>query len=96
MKFLWFFYIGAGIDLIALLIAVGMMIGDSLKGYSGTNNPTMFTLCLGMAALQGLAFWLKSAGYLGWASALVWLPGIPLLGYGIIILLFIILRPDMK
>ena len=50
MKAIWFFYIGAGIDIIALLVAVIFMIDDSLKGRHATNNPMMFGLSLAMAA----------------------------------------------
>ncbi|MEZ4958331.1 MAG: hypothetical protein R2830_00805 [Saprospiraceae bacterium] len=56
MKSIWFFYIGAGIDLIALAAALLMMLSDLLKGTSGTNNPTMFTVFLLGAALVGGAF----------------------------------------
>jgi hypothetical protein len=91
-----FFFIGAGIDIIALLIAAGFMIGDALKGRHATNNPTMFLLVLGMAALIGAAFWLKHLGKLDAANALLWLPGIPLGGYVLMVLLFIILKPDMR
>jgi hypothetical protein len=96
MKVIHFFYIGAGIDLIALLVAVWMMVSDTLKGYSGTNNPTMFTVTFIGALLVGGAFLLKSAGYLKIANVLLWLPGTPLLLYGLFILLFIVLKPDMK
>jgi hypothetical protein len=96
MKAIWFFYIGAGIDIFALLIAVYFMVGDALKGISGTNNPTMLSVALLMAALIGVAFWLKSAGKLVAANILLWIPGLPLAGYGLMILLFIILKPDMR
>ena len=96
MKAIWFFYIGAGIDIIALLVAVIFMIDDSLKGRHATNNPMMFGLSLAMAALITGAFLLKNAGRIGFANTLLWLPGIPIAGYGLVMLLFIILKPDMK
>lgn len=96
MKALWFFYIGAGIDAIALLAAVIMMLQDSLKGYRGTNNPTMLLLTLIMAALIVGAFLLKKAGKIGFANALLWIPAVPLLAYGLMALMFIIFKPDMR
>ncbi len=96
MKSLFLFYLGAGIDLIALLIAVGMMLVDQLKGTRGTNNPTMLTACLILGAFIAAAFWLKSSGRAGLATGLVWVPGLPLAGYGLIILLFVVLKPDMR
>ncbi|MCB0518862.1 MAG: hypothetical protein H6577_21145 [Lewinellaceae bacterium] len=96
MKAIHFFNTGAAIDIIALLAAVWMMVSDSLKGYSGTNNPTMFMVTFIGALIVGGAFLLKSAGYLKIATALLWIPGTPLLLYGFFILLFIILKPDMR
>lgn len=96
MKSIWFFYIGLGVDAIALLIAVYFMLSDMLKGTRGTNNPTMFGLTLAMAALIVGAFLLKNAGKLGLANILLWVPGLPLAGYGLMILMFIIFKPDMR
>ncbi len=96
MKSIWFFYIGVGVDAIALLIAVYFMLGDMLKGTRGTNNPAMFGLTLAMAALIAGAFLLKNAGKLGLANTLLWVPGLPLAGYGLMILLFIFFKPDMR
>lgn len=96
MKSIWFFYIGLGVDAIALLIAVYFMFSDMLKGTRGTNNPTMFGLTLAMAALIAGALLLKNAGRLGLANILLWVPGLPLAGYGLMILLFIIFKPDMR
>lgn len=96
MKSIWFFYIGLGVDAIALLIAVYFMLSDMLKGTRGTNNPTMFGLTLAMAALIAGALLLKNAGRLGLANILLWVPGLPLAGYGLMILMFIIFKPDMR
>lgn len=38
---IWFFYIGAVVDIIAICVALYFILDDSLKGRSGTNNPTM-------------------------------------------------------
>ncbi len=92
----YLFHIAATIDIIALLIGVGMMVSDSLKGYSGTNNPTMFTAVAIVAGLTGAGFWLKSIGWLKLATTLVSIPAVPLGLYGVFVLLFIIINPDMK
>lgn len=92
----WLFYIGAGIDIIGLGIVAFMMLDDMLKDRRGTNNPTLLGLTLLVAALVAGAFFLKKSGKIGFANALLWLPATPLLLYGFFILLFIILKPDMK
>jgi hypothetical protein len=71
MKAIHFFYIGAVIDIIALLVAIVMMVSDSLKGTSGTNNSTMFMVTFIGALLVDGAFLLKSAGHLKTAAALL-------------------------
>ncbi len=90
MKAIWFFYIGATIDIIALLVALYFIIGDIAKGRSGTNNPIMFLMVFLMMVLIAGAFLLKNAGKVGAANSLLWLPGIPIAGYGLLVLLFII------
>jgi hypothetical protein len=96
MKGIHFFYIGAAIDIIAVLVALYFVLTDLNSPSGGTNNPTMYKALLAMAALIGGAFWLKSAGYTGWANVLLWIPGFPLAAYGLMILLFVIFKPDMR
>lgn len=91
-----FFYIGLIIDVIAWLIASGIMIDDKWNGRNGTNNSLMLVLVLAMAALLVGSFLLKRTGHLGMANSLVWLPGIPIAGYGLIVLIMIIGKPDFK
>ena len=93
---IWFFYIGAGIDIIGLCFAIYMMLDDMLKDRHATNNPTMLGLTLAVTALVVGAFLLKNAGKIGLGNALLWIPATPLGLYGVFILMFIILKPDMK
>ena len=90
------FYTGATIDIVALLIAAGMMISDHIKNRRATNNPFMLLLVLAVAGIVALAFFLKSGGRIGWAKTALWVPGVPLAAYGLFVLLFVILKPDMK
>lgn len=90
------FWTGATIDIIGLCVALYFILEDTLKGRSGTNNPAMIGLTLLMAALVVGAFLLKKAGKIVTANILLWLPGFPLAAYGLMILLFIILKPDMR
>lgn len=92
----YLFWIGAGIDIIGLCVALYFILDDTLKGRSGTNNPTMTLLTFLMAMLIGGAFMLKHSGKIGIANTLLWIPATPLGLYGLFILLFIILKPDMK
>ncbi len=96
MKAIWFFYAGAGIDILALAIALFFVFGDIASGTSGTNNPSMYKAIGIMLLIIAVGFWLKSAGKVLLANILLWIPALPLAGYGLMILLFIILKPDMK
>lgn len=91
-----FFFSGLMIDGLAVLIALGFVVVDVLKGRSGTNNPTMFLAIMAMAAIIFGAVYLKSIGKMSVANVLLWIPGFPLLAYGFFVLLFIILKPDMR
>ncbi len=92
----WIFWIGAGIDIIGLGIVIYMMLDDSLKGRHATNNPTVFGLTFAATALVVGAFLLKNAGKTWPANVLLWIPATPLALYGLFVLMFIILKPDMK
>lgn len=96
MKAIWFFNIGAGIDVLAVIIALYFVVSDILSGTSGTNNPSMYKAILAMLVLIGLAFWLRHIGKMVLANILLWIPGFPLACYGIMILLFVIFKPDMR
>ena len=92
----WIFYIGAGIDIIGLGIIIFMMLDDQLKGRTATNNPTLFGITFLATALVVGAFILKHLGKTWLANVLLWIPATPLGLYGLFILMFIILKPDMK
>lgn len=96
MKAIWIFYAGAGIDLLALAIALYFVITDIASGISGTNNPSMYKAIGIMVLIIAISFWLKHMGKVFLANILLWIPALPLAGYGLMILLFIILKPDMR
>lgn len=91
-----FFWAGAVIDSIAVLVALYFIMIDAIKGRSDTDNLTLISLTLLLASLVVGAFLLKNADRTGIANILLWVPGFPLAAYGLIILLFIILKPDMR
>ena len=93
---IWLFYIGLGVDTIGILIAVYFMISDMLKGTGGTDNSIIFSLTFGVFLATLGAWLLKSAGNIVLANVLLWIPGAPLLFYGLFVLLFLIFPVDMK
>ncbi len=89
------FYIGFVINALAIIISLIIILYDAIKG-SGSKNGTWLLLVLGLCAWLCLCWYLKSIGKFGLATNLVLLPAIPIGGYGFFVILFIILRPDMK
>ena len=89
------FYIGIGIDVIAVLIALYFIVTDSI-GFTSADNTGLTIATVLFCGWIGLCWWLKSKGSVGWGTALAWVPAIPLVLYGIMILLFVILKPDMR
>ncbi len=91
----WSFYIAISADIIATLVAFYFIITDAIKGLAYKNGPLLM-ITLAMCAWIGICFFLRSIGKVGFAQGMAWLPSIPILGYALLILMFIILKPDMK
>ncbi len=91
----WSFKIAIATDCLAVLVAFYFLLADYLR-QSSSSNGSLAVATLAMCGWIGLCFYLHSIGKTSIASTLAWLPAIPLLGYGLIVLLFIILKPDMK
>ena len=89
------FYIPTGTNIIAILVAFYFLISDAMSEY-GSGNGSLTLLTLLMCGWVGLCFYLRSTPARVAATILAWIPAIPLLLYGIFILLFIIINPDMK
>lgn len=90
------FWTGAIVDIIGLGIIIYIMLDDQLKGRTASNNPTLFGITFLATALVVGGFVLKHLGKTWPANVLLWIPATPLAIYGLFILLFIILKPDMK
>ena len=89
------FYIAIGIDIIAILIAFYFIITDAIRR-SSSSNGTLSLITFAMCGWVALCWYLKLHNSPGLASTLAWIPALPLGLYGLMILLFIILKPDMK
>lgn len=89
------FYIGIGIDVIAVLVALYFIITDSI-GFTSSDNTGLTVVTVLFCGWIGLCWYLKSQGSVGWGTVLAWVPALPLVLYGLIVLLFIILKPDMR
>lgn len=82
-------------DCIGLAVALYFLISDSLR-QSSSNNSSLGLVTLVFAAWVGISYYLYHHGQPKLASAMAWVPAVPLLGYGLIVLLFVVLKPDMR
>jgi hypothetical protein len=89
------FYIPIAADIIGIIVALYFIITDAARQSSSNNGPlTLVTLL--MCGWVALCFYLRSTKTPALGTVLAWIPAIPLILYGIFILLFIIINPDMR
>jgi hypothetical protein len=89
------FYIPTGANIIAILVAVYFLVTDAMRYSSSSNGPLLLVTLL-MCGWVGLCFYLRTTPASTAGTILAWIPAIPLLGYGLMLLMFMILKPDMK
>ncbi len=92
------FYTAFGIDCIAILLALYFVIEDATRfaGYpkNGGNGLILGTVIL--CVWVGGSYYMFNHGPKALAIVLAWIPALPVLLYGLFILMFLILKPDMK
>ena len=89
------FYIPVAADIIGILVALYFIITDAAR-HSSSNNSSLTLLTILMCGWVALCFYLRSTKTPALGTVLAWIPATPLILYGIFILLFIIIKPDMK
>ena len=89
---IWIYRIGLVIDALAIIFLIYELLTSQHSRASFL--PVVFIV---LCALTGIAVYLVMVKNMpGIASLLLWIPAFPLLLYGLFILIFIILKPDMK
>jgi len=89
------FYVATVVNIIGILVAVYFLITDYIKKSSSKNSSLLLVtmLMVGWVALCSYLHFVRASSL---GTKLAWIPATPLLLYGLFILLFIILKPDMK
>ena len=90
-----FFYLPITVDVIGILVALYFIFDDLSRNSSSKNGPLLL-VTLFMGVWIGLCFYLRTTKAPALGTVLAWIPATPLLLYGVFILLFMILKPDMK
>jgi hypothetical protein len=88
------FYFPISIDSLAVLISLYFLITDAIHESSSDNGMlTMITLVMiGYIILC----WYLFSKHNGAGTVLAWIPAVPLMLYGLFVLMFVILKPDMR
>ena len=80
MKNPFWFYLGLGFDVLALLMLLSnlFMMRQAADGFSAFGRIAVVLLPLLLIGLIAAAFWLRSAGRPLAATIVVWLPALPI------------------
>lgn len=89
------FKIALAADLIALLVAGYFLMSDYIRQSSSNNGPLALTTLVFMGWIA-TSYHLYMGGFRTAGSIMAWVPAMPIIGYGLMILLFIIFKPDMR
>ena len=92
----WSYLIAIITDGIGIAVALYFLLSDYFKYPRARSNGALSLVTLAFCAWVGTSFYLYHHGHPKIASAMAWIPALPLLGYAVFILLFIILKPDMR
>ena len=92
----WSYKIALGVDAIGIIVALYFVFSDYIKYADMHSNGSLGMVTMLFCGWVGISYYLYHHGHPGIASAMAWIPAVPLLGYGLFILLFIILKPDMR
>lgn len=92
------FYSAFGIDCIAILIALYFVFEDATRfaGYPKNGGQGLILVTVILCTWVFGSFYLHGHGQKALAVILAWVPAVPVLLYGLFILMFIVLKPDMK
>ena len=89
------FKIAIAADFIAILVALYFIFSDMAQDTSSSNG-SLIMVTMGFCCWVVASCLLYQGGYKTVASAIAWIPAVPIIGYGLMILLFVILKPDMR
>ena len=80
---------------LGILVALFFIINDMFY-HPSVKNGLLIQLTLGLSLWTAVSYFLYRHDLKPIASTMAWVTAFPLLGYAVLILAFIILKPDMK
>jgi hypothetical protein len=91
----WTYLIALTVDIIGLLVALYFVISDGIR-YARSGNGMLPLLTLIVCGWVGTSFYLYHHGHPKIAGIMAWIPALPLMGYGLFALMFIVFKPNMR
>lgn len=92
----WQYITALVVNSIGLLVALYFLISDRLKYDNVRFNRSLARATVFFALWMAAGIFVYKLKITALASMMAWVTAGPLLGYGVILLLFIVLKPDMK
>lgn len=92
----WIYKIALYTDVLGILIGFFFIISDTFKYPSTSKSGPLTLFVLAACAWVAISYYLYQHGNKAIGSIMAWIPAAPFLAYGLFILLFIILKPDMR
>ncbi|MBC7777578.1 MAG: hypothetical protein H7246_19245 [Phycisphaerae bacterium] len=92
----WHYMLALAVDGIGILVALYFIFSDYIRNPSMTSNGSLSMITMVFCGWMATSYYLYHHGHPSIASAMAWIPAVPLLGYGLFVLMFVILKPDMK
>ena len=89
------FKIAIATDFIAILVALYFVFSDMARD-TAPSNGSLIMVTIGFCCWVVASCLLNQSGYKTVASVMAWIPAVPIIGYGLMILLFVIFKPDMR
>lgn len=91
----WSFLLAALIDCLAILVGLYVLLSGVVRGTTTSTAP-LWLATLGGIGYVWLAYYLYQSGKTGFATKMLWVPAFLLLGYCLMILIFVTSKPGMK
>ncbi len=92
----WSYLLALTVDGIGILVALYFIFSDYIRYPGSSSNGSLSMLTLVACAWVGTSYYLYHHGHPKIAASMAWIPAVPLIGYGLFVLMFIILKPDMR
>lgn len=91
----WSLTIALTADCLAAFLGLYLIFSEAQKRRP-SQNKALSVLTLALLVVVGVCFYVYSLGNHKLAGILAWVPAVPILGYCLLVVLMVLLKPDYK